>query len=111
MAGSTGKGLQEWKWQRLSAIILLLYTLYLGGVVVYQAPISYEVWHGIFVHPIMRLWTLFALLCLIIHAWIGIWTVLTDYVKPLWIRYTIQTGILFVLFGFLLWGFLIMWGL
>jgi succinate dehydrogenase / fumarate reductase membrane anchor subunit len=103
-------GLRDWKWQRLSAIILTLYTLYLGWVYIKQSPLTYEVWHGLFSSPFMRVWTFFALLCLVIHAWIGIWTVLTDYVKPLWIRYSVQTAILFVLLGYILWGFLILWG-
>lgn len=111
MAYITGQGLKEWKWQRFSAIILALYMLYVGIAYLYYAPISYATWSGMFANPLMRLATLFVLLCLVIHAWIGIWTVLTDYVKPLWIRYLLETMVLFLLFGYILWGFLIMWGL
>lgn len=111
MAFITGVGLKEWKWQRFSAIIMTLYMFTVGIVYLYHAPISYETWFGLFSHPFMRLATLFVLLCLVIHAWIGIWTVLTDYVKFLWIRYLIQTVVLFLLFGYVMWGFLIMWGL
>lgn len=107
----SGRGLQDWKWQRLSAIVLAFYTIYLGGAYIYYAPLTYESWYGIFSHPLLRLWTFFALICLVIHAWIGLWTVLTDYVKPLWLRYSLQIVILFLLLGYAMWGFLILWGL
>ncbi|MGD9592998.1 MAG: succinate dehydrogenase, hydrophobic membrane anchor protein [Candidatus Berkiella sp.] len=44
------------------------------------------------------------------HAWIGLWTVLTDYVKPLLIRYVFQAIILLALFVYVVWGIFILWG-
>lgn len=108
---TTGKGLRDWKWQRLSAIVMTVYMVYLGIASVQHSPLTFESWHQIFNNPLMSLGTLFVLICLAIHAWIGIWTVLTDYVKPLWIRYTLQSVILFALFGYVMWGFVILWGL
>lgn len=108
---ASGTGLQDWKWQRLTAIILGLYVIYLGVSYLYYAPLTYETWYGLFSHPLLRLWTFLALLSLIIHAWIGLWTVLTDYVKPLWIRYSLQILILAVLVGYFMWGLLLIWGL
>ena len=41
---------------------------------------TFELWQGFYTKPPMRLFTLL-MLALVGHAWVGMWTVLTDYVK------------------------------
>jgi succinate dehydrogenase / fumarate reductase membrane anchor subunit len=38
---------------------------------------------GFFSSAFTKVFTLLALVSILIHAWIGMWQVLTDYVKPL----------------------------
>lgn len=58
----------------------------------------------------MRYATLLALLSLIAHAWIGIWTVTTDYIKPLWLRLSMHGLVILALLLYVVWGVHIIWG-
>jgi succinate dehydrogenase / fumarate reductase membrane anchor subunit len=51
-----------------------------------------------------------ALASVMIHAWIGMWQVLTDYIKPTLLRGVLQLGVIVVLIGYFLSGFFILWG-
>ena len=65
----------------------------------------------------MRIFSLLALLALAAHAWVGLWTVLTDYVterqmgaKAAVIRLFLQTGMAICIFVYVVWGIQILWG-
>ncbi|MEC9481847.1 MAG: succinate dehydrogenase, hydrophobic membrane anchor protein, partial [Halomonas sp.] len=58
----------------------------------------------------MRIFSLLAFLSLAAHAWIGLWTVVTDYIKPVGIRFTAQVVIILAIFVFLVWGVQVLWG-
>ncbi|GAL36190.1 succinate dehydrogenase hydrophobic membrane anchor protein [Vibrio maritimus] len=51
-----------------------------------------------------------ALASLLIHAWIGLWQVLTDYIKPTMLRGALQLTVIAVLLGYFFSGFFILWG-
>jgi len=104
-------GLQDWIIQRATAIILALYTGYLFGYFITNANFHYETWHTLFTFTWMRYASLLALFSLIAHAWIGIWTVTTDYVKPLALRLFIHLLVIMSLLLYLIWGVHIIWGI
>lgn len=104
-------GLRDWKIQRFTAIYLTVYLFFLIGYIFKQPLVGYEQWHALFADPFMRIATLFSLICIALHAWIGIWTVLTDYVKSLSLRYFIQSLIILGLFGYFVWGVWIVWSI
>ena len=54
--------------------------------------------------------TLLALFSILIHAWIGMWQVLTDYVKPLALRLMLQLVIVVALVVYVIYGFVVVWG-
>ena len=65
----------------------------------------------------MRLFSLTALLALAAHAWVGMWTVFTDYLterqmgaKATIIRLALQTGMVIGVFVYVVWGIQILWG-
>lgn len=104
-------GVSDWLLQRASSIILTLYLILIVGFIVSHAPLQYDQWRELFDHTWMRLFTALSLLSLVAHAWIGIWTVLTDYIKCQCLRLTLQ--VLFAV-GLLLclgWGIEITWGI
>lgn len=105
-----GTGSRDWLVQRFTAVFLALYTIFLFVFILKESELSYGVWLELFSHPLMQLSTLFALFCVAFHAWIGLWTVLTDYVKPLLLRYLLEGIILLVLFTYVVWGIFILWG-
>jgi succinate dehydrogenase / fumarate reductase membrane anchor subunit len=104
-----GIGLRDWLIQRFTAVYLAIYTVFLFVFCV-RSPLTFEAWQGLFSHIFMHICTLFALVCIAFHAWIGLSTVLTDYVKCSVIRVFVQAAILFVLFGYGVWGIMILWG-
>ena len=107
----TGKGLRDWLVQRVTAVILAAYSLVLLGYFLLNTNINYQSWWHFMAHPVMRIMTILTLIALVLHAWIGIWTVLTDYVKPMLLRLTIQIIIFLSLLGFIIWGIQIVWGI
>ena len=73
-------------------------------------PFTHAAWQELFQKPYVRYGTLFALISLCLHAWVGIWTVLTDYIKPLCLRLPLQLLVIMSLLGNMLWGIYILWG-
>ncbi len=105
----TGSGLRDWIWQRISAIVLAIYFIFLMSFLVTHPQLNFETWAGLFENFWMKLASSMVIVFLIIHSWIGIWIVITDYVKPLWLRLSMQSLILFSLLGLLIWGLAIFW--
>jgi succinate dehydrogenase / fumarate reductase membrane anchor subunit len=65
---------------------------------------------GFFGSAFTKVFTLLALFSILIHAWIGMWQVLTDYVKPLAVRLPLQLAIVVALVAYVLYGFVVVWG-
>lgn len=106
----TGNGLKDWLVQRVTAVYFGVYTFFLLGFLLVHPSLSYEQWHGLFANPFMQVASAIALLALTLHAWIGIWTVTTDYMKCTVLRLSVQMLVLLWLLSQLIWGFLILWG-
>ncbi len=111
-------GLYDWLVQRVTAVVLALYTFFIVGFLIANPDLSYAQWSELFSHFWMRLFSLLALLSLAAHAWIGLWSVLTDYVttrmmgkKGTVIRISLQFILGLVTVAFTLWGIEILWGL
>ncbi|ARD39048.1 succinate dehydrogenase membrane anchor subunit [Edwardsiella ictaluri] len=104
-------GIQDWLLLRASAIVIMLYVIYLLAFVVGAGPLNYTLWLDFFSSRITQVFTLLTLLCILIHAWIGMWQVLTDYVKPLALRLVLQLAIVVVLVVYLIYGTLVVWGI
>lgn len=111
-------GLYDWIVQRFSAVVLAVYTLCLAGSFVVYPDMDYQQWRSIFDSNIMRLFSLITLLCLCAHAWIGMWTISTDYLtvglignKATFLRLVYQGGCVLLTLTYLLWGIQIFWGI
>jgi len=108
-------GLSDWLLQRVSAVVLLAWFLVIGWVV--ATGIDYAGWQALFATAWMRIFTLLAVLSLAAHAWIGMWSVLTDYLterlmgtKGNVLRIGLQLCISLLLFIYVIWGIQILWG-
>lgn len=109
-ATSLGRsGLQDWIIQRVSAIILAAYTVFLVIYFIGHPHPSFASWHALFSTTFMRYASLLALIALLSHAWVGIWTVTTDYLKPTWVRLVVQVALFLWMFSNLVWGIQILW--
>lgn len=111
-------GVSDWLIQRVSAIVLTVYTVFLVIYLVLNPGMTYEQWGGLFGQLWMRIFSLLALLSFITHAWIGLWSVITDYLtdrvlgsKGTALRLIVQGILAVVAVTYLVWGIEILWGL
>ena len=73
-------GLKEWIIQRVTAIVMVAFTVVLLIVYLLNGNPSYDGWAGLFANPLMKVLTLLAFLSLFYHAWIGVRDIWMDYV-------------------------------
>ena len=104
-------GVRDWLLQRFSAVVLMLYMLYLGAYIVLHPGLDYLQWHLLFASIAMRIVSFFIALSFMIHAWIGLWTISTDYLKCPYVRLGFQIGVAVLLLVYLLWSLILFWTL
>lgn len=102
-------GLRDWMAQRITAVILAVYTLVLGVTLLLTPELNHAAWKAIFKGTFMRVLSLLAVLSLFWHAWIGVRDIYMDYVKPTSIRLTLQVLTIVLLVGYAIWTFTILW--
>lgn len=102
-------GLQDWLIQRVSAVIIAGYVLFLVGFLLCNPLQDHRSWLDLFSGGWMKFATFLTLIALLAHAWIGIWTVMTDYLKTTWLRLVLQVFIAIILLLYLVWGMQIIW--
>jgi len=73
-------GLKAWVIQRVTAIYIAVFSIYLVGALITDAPINYAEWKGWFAGSVMSVATLLFVLSVLMHAWVGVRDVLIDYV-------------------------------
>ncbi len=103
-------GVSDWLMQRVSAYVLAVYTVVLFVFVIVNPGMSYDTWVGLFSQTWFRIFTLMALLSLGAHAWVGLWTVTTDYMKAALPRFLVQAACILTMFVYVVWGIQILWG-
>lgn len=100
------RGLRDWILQRLSAVIIAVYTIWLFCFLACH-QVSFAEWHHLFSRLEVKIATVMFFLALLIHAWLGVWTILTDYVKPVLLRGTLHLIFILMLTAFFIWALLI----
>lgn len=108
-SGLTGSGSRDWFLQRASAVVLAVYSLVVIGFFLTN-DVDYATWHGFMTSLPMKIFTLVSILSLVFHAWVGMWTVFTDYVKSSGLRLVLQIATVAAILVYLVWGVIIFWG-
>ena len=103
----TGNGLRDWLWQRISSVVLALYFVTVSLFFFIHPHLDFFILRHFFSTTIMQIFTLLALLSLFLHAWVGIWTVITDYINQPVIRFFIQVIVILSLAIYFFWGVVI----
>ncbi len=106
---SNATGMRDWLIQRVSAVLMGVYTLFLIAYLAYYQPVYFAQWHHLFSNLGMKAATFIVVLSVLWHAWLGLWTVLTDYVKNAALRLTIEIVVILLLLGYLAWALEILW--
>lgn len=104
----TGTG--AWLLQRLTAVVMAAYTVFLLALVLWCPPASWADWTGMFSGAFLRLATMLFFLALLYHAWVGVRDIIMDYVKPTGIRLALQALAGTALVFYLVWSVSILWG-
>ena len=115
--GLTGSGSRDWMVQRISAVVLAVYSVVLLGFFLTHGDVNFFDWSQFMMSLPMRLFSLIAILALAGHAWVGMWTVFTDYIttgklgpSASGLRLVLQTLMIIAILVFLFWGIMIFWG-
>lgn len=106
----SASGLRDWLTQRITAVLLTVYTFTLLGFLLTHHPLTYHDWSLFFSQTWVKIFTLFVLFSVLFHAWIGMWIISTDYIKKSCIRLAFQLFIIFALLASLTAGIMIIWG-
>jgi succinate dehydrogenase / fumarate reductase membrane anchor subunit len=75
-----------WLVQRASAVYMALFIPVFIVLAAAASPLDYTAWRGLFVPLYMKLGVLILVLCLLVHAWIGLKEIFIDYVHFLALR-------------------------
>jgi len=104
-------GLKDWVWQRITAVVFLLYVgLVLGYWFVFPQATHLQ-WRMFLLCPYMQVLGTVAYLAFLLHAWIGLWTVITDYIKPPALQKFTIFVVIFIIIQYLVTGLFLLWGL
>ena len=108
-------GLSDWLIQRVSSLILLAYFLFIGIQI--GNGIDYTSWRELHDSTAMKVFTLFAVGAYVSHAWIGLWTVFTDYLTEYMlgpignvVRPALQGLVVLALLVYAIWVIQVIWG-
>lgn len=105
------QGLRDWLVQRVTAVVMAVYSIGIFSFFILNPRPSYSDWHGLFSIFWVKIATLVFLASVLYHAWVGMWTIFTDYVKCYCLRLFLHTVVLLALVSFFLAGLLILWGI
>ena len=102
-------GLRDWLAQRITAVIMAVYTVIAVAVLLSGHPITYAVWRDLFAQGWMRVATLLFMASLAWHAWVGVRDILMDYVKSAGLRLTLEVLVLLTIAAYVGWTIQILW--
>lgn len=103
-------GLMDWLAQRVSAVVLGSYAVVMFVYLLATPDLTFDQWQGLFSMFWFKIYTVAALVALVAHIWVGMWTVATDYVKNAWSRFIVLGVIALTNFSYFIIGFSAVWG-
>lgn len=114
----SSSGLSNWMLQRVSALIMTAYLIFMVAYFFANPSPSYDQWLSLHSSLAMRIFSLLTILSIATHAWIGVWCVLTDYItvrligpKATPIRMFLQLAMIAVILFYVVWTIGILWGI
>ncbi len=104
-------GLKDWLAQRVSAVVMALYALWMFGILLVCPPNDFAAWRGLFAYEGVKAVTFVFLVSLFWHAWIGVRDILMDYIQPTGLRLLLQVLVIVALVGYAGWSIQILWSI
>jgi len=104
-------GMRDWLSQRVTAVLMALFTVVLLVQLLMPGPLGYDRWAGIFAAQWMKVLTFVVFVSLAWHAWVGVRDIWMDYVKPVGVRLALQVFTIVWLVGCAGWAVQVLWRL
>jgi len=109
--GTAHNGLNDWYWQRLSAVVLLVmlplpFALLIGA---YSGMLDQFDLLDLLDHFVSRLFHTLLILALIVHAYIGLKVIMEDYVHSTLLRVPLIGAMLVTMSAFGIWWLALIW--
>ena len=102
-------GVKDWLAQRVTAIVMAVFTLILLYQFFTAESVGYEAWAGLFSKQWFKLFTMVTFLALYYHAWVGVRNIWMDYIKPAGLRLVLQSATLLYLIACAFYTAQILW--
>jgi succinate dehydrogenase / fumarate reductase membrane anchor subunit len=103
-------GIQDYVSIRATALIMTAFTFYMLWYFISTPVVTFESWHALFANLGMKVFTFATLVSIMVHVRIGLWQVLTDYVKGAVLRASIQFILNLIAFVYVAVGLFVLWG-
>ena len=103
-------GLRDWLAQRVTAVIMAVYTVLILSVVAGLPRMDFWQWKVLWQTPLVRYATVLFVVSLLLHAWIGVRNIFMDYIKDAALRLTLYVFVIGALLWYAVWSVQILWG-
>jgi len=104
-------GFRDWLAQRVTGVLMALFTVVLLLQVLVGGPMGYDKWAGIFAAQWMKVFTFVVIVSLLYHAWVGMRDIWMDYIKPVGLKLALQVFTIVWLVGCAGWAIQVLWRL
>jgi len=104
-------GLRDWLAQRVTAVIMVIYTVIILSMVAGLPQMDYGQWLVLWQTPLVQYATVLFIASLLIHAWIGVRNIFMDYIKGPALRLTLYVLVIGALMWYGVWSVRLLWGL
>ena len=104
-------GLSTWMAQRATAVVMLVYTVFLILAVAGMPERDYAHWKALFSTGAMRYATMLAILSMLYHCWVGVRNIFMDYIKCTGLRLVLYVVVILALVSYGVWSVQILWGM
>ena len=109
LTGVAHYGWRDWLIQRVTAVVMLVYTIFFIAVLIALPQHDYDTWQALWQVQVMRYATLFFVVSALLHAWIGVRNIFMDYVKDTGVRLVLYVLVILTLLAYGVWAWQILW--
>jgi succinate dehydrogenase / fumarate reductase membrane anchor subunit len=104
-------GLRDWLAQRLTSVVIALFTIAVIAQIAMPGEAGYDKWSGMFAQQWMKVLTFTTIVSLLVHAWVGMRDIWMDYVHSVGVRLALQAATIVWLVGCAGWAVQVLWRL
>jgi succinate dehydrogenase / fumarate reductase membrane anchor subunit len=102
-------GMRDWLAQRVTGIVMVIFTVILLVSFLTGQNFTYEGWAGLFARQWFKLFTMVTFFGLYYHVWVGVRDIWMDYIKPVGTRLILMIATVLWLLACAAWTVQILW--